>query len=228
MIHLKEFATQADYEAFVAGGMAKPNVSLVNEPYGVFYNKYVELGVFIQHIDGTLYKGEEWSEKGFARSEANGIAIIDERASFVLAKVDESSDKSSWLWPYEYVEGVAAADSVEAAYLDYAGYNNTAAFISKYEKGAMYKASQYVFPNGKNGYLPSAGEWKVVKDNYSKVTELLGKVGTNFRLGENYVTSTQKDNSTAYFIYIGSSYTSISTGNKGNDGYVRAAMRLEL
>lgn len=64
MTYLKEFATQAEYDAFVESGeMVKPNVSLVNEPFGVFYNKRPESDVIEYHFE---IPNVEWVESFFA------------------------------------------------------------------------------------------------------------------------------------------------------------------
>lgn len=62
MTYLKEFATQAEYDAFVESGeMVKPNVSLVNEPFGVFYNKFAsaEPEVITYAFEVPMTEGED-------------------------------------------------------------------------------------------------------------------------------------------------------------------------
>lgn len=43
-----------------------PNVVLVKEPRNILYDVMPPLGVYIQHIDGSLYTTDEWTANGFA------------------------------------------------------------------------------------------------------------------------------------------------------------------
>lgn len=177
MIHLKEFATQAEYEAFVESGeMKKPNVSLVNEPFGVFYNKFKKLGVFIHHINGTLYTQDGWVAAGFGSEKANGVAVVEENASFVIAAKNIST-KQVWSTTSEIVPGVEMRSSGDFSGTDLKGFENTQAIVAVYTDGAAVVCSNYIFPNGNKGYLPGIGELRIANEKREEIDQLLGLIG---------------------------------------------------
>ena len=195
MKYLREFATRADYEAAVAAGLAKPNVSLVNESSDIHYNKAIPLGVFIQHIDGTLYTSAEWANGNFSSDEANGVAVSVEEAKFVIAKTTFTEKK----WASKtstLVNGVFTTADVSVAKTDYNGKANTEAILSIDKSEAAYTCANFVFPNGKKGYLAAAGEWEIVQQNLNAIENafLLLDVQLNYT----YHSSTQSASSNAY------------------------------
>ncbi len=179
MIYLKEFATQADYDAFVASGqMQRPNVSYIEETTAIKYNKPIQYGLFIQHIDGTLYTEEEWINAGHANTDANGLAVVDSRASFVIAKTDSSEVK--WGDSIE-IEGLPIYSDKATALTDYNGKANTILISQALTTGAAIDCVNYTFPNGESGYLPAIGEWDIVVPQISKVNKLMAIIGNTIR-----------------------------------------------
>lgn len=177
MKYLREFETQADYEAAVAEGLAKPNVSLVNEPFGVQYKKYVPLGVFIQHVDGSLYTEEQWTEGGFSNNLATGVAVSTEEAGFVVSK-KEVGTQTSWRIPSsELVEGVVTASYLEDAKRDFAGQSNTLAMRNGATGGLIFLLDEQTFPNNIVGYIPSAGECWIAWQNKEQINALMKIIG---------------------------------------------------
>lgn len=201
MTYLREFATQADYEAAVAAGLAKPNVSLVNEPFGVQYKQYVPLGVFIQHVDGTLYTTDEWTAKGFVNDHANGVAVVD-TVSFVVASYRPNK---FWSTSSKLVENVVTSTSEEGAILDLNGKNNTAVISSNYADGAASLCSAHIFKNGKKGYLGAAGELAILSKHAEEIKEAGSLIGQRADLGygELVWTSTQCSSSEAWLFDLG-------------------------
>lgn len=168
MKYLKKFATEADVMMSI-----KPNVVLIKDSGKVLYN-VMPNDVFIQHIDGTLYTEDKWTAGGFTRTEANGVAVLDERASFVMSR-GLLSDAIQWTTDTPtLIEGVLASSDVNVAKTDYAGFSNTQ-IIASDTTSAAYACSSYTFPNGQKGYLPSLGEILVSYDYKTKITSLFNK-----------------------------------------------------
>lgn len=185
MKYLRKFATQNDVLMLV-----KPNVTYVEDTKSVLYNAYG--GVFIQHIDGRLFTTENWSAGGFSNDEANGVAVLADEASFVIAKTvigrfSWSSNTNS------IIEGVTTAVTVELAKQDFNGQANTALIPG----GAAEACKTYIFPNGKAGYLPSFGELDIVYKNKANVVRALSLIGAS-GLSTYLWSSTQKDASSAW------------------------------
>ena len=228
MIYLKEFNTQAEYEAAVkANEIRRPNVSLVNEPFAVHYNKYVPLGVFIQHIDGSLYTKDEWSAAGFSNDEANGVAVVDDLARFVIAKEDLST--TAWGNPGILIEGVKTETDYSKAIGDYSGYKNTQYMIAASDDNAGKACAAYTFPNGSTGYLPSLGELSVLAGRLSAIQSCLGVVGQRMIIGDYfYWSSTQERALLAWSILIDRGFgKGAVTKNKSNNMCVRPFTILE-
>lgn len=204
MIHLKNFATEADYEAFVASGeMKKPNVSYVEETSGVHYTKALKKGVFIQHIDGTLYTQDEWGALGLEESVANGIAVSTDKAAFVVAKSMLNSSEE-WRPSYVLLKNVGQGDDATAAREDIKGVANTKAMLEVENAGAAYACHNYIFPDGKTiGYLPSAGEFSELCSNITAVDAALLMLGKNKLSSNGYWSSTQKSQKDAWVCYVG-------------------------
>lgn len=176
MIYLKEFNTTEEYNAFVESGqMKRPNVSLVNEPFTTYYNKYIPLGVFIQHIDGTLYKEADWTSGGFSNDKANGIAVVTENAKFVVAKEWASTSSS---WASSSVSGVTTTEKYEEAITDYAGEINTQLLVAN-DSNAAKACARYIFPNGEKGYLPAAGELYEYCSQIEKIFSAMRTIGSS-------------------------------------------------
>lgn len=201
MKYLKEFATQADYEAAVAAGLTRPNVSLVNDPFGVAYKKHVSEDVFIQHIDGSLYTNDEWVANGFANDLANGVAVVSDEASFVIAKNDIgqknwSSSTSS------LVDGVFTTTDRELANTDTAGKSNTILMLATDTSGAGYSCANYTFSNGQKGYLPALGEWFVVYKNKADISKAMTTIGGASLGTTSYWSSTQYSDKFAWSVIL--------------------------
>lgn len=173
MKYLKLFQTQEEYDAFLESeAYVIPNVSLVKGGNSIKYN--VLFGVFIQHVDGSLYTTDDWIGGGFANDKANGVAVITPNASFVMAP-NQLSGKPWSSDTSTVVNGVAVASTAEDAALDLDGKSNTAAFIAEGadSSGAAPSCANYVFPNGANGYLPSLGELKIAHAHKDEVDAAL-------------------------------------------------------
>lgn len=174
MKYLRKFATEAEVDVD-----ASPNVVLVVESGEVKYNVPIyENGVYIQHIEGTLYTNDEWSAKGFANEEANGVAVIADECSFVIAKSFASA--APWASELTLVEGIVTTTSEETARNDFSGKANTEIISPLYENSAAKSAQAYTFPNGQKGYLPSLGEISIAQTHEALIGSSFSLIGVNY------------------------------------------------
>ena len=200
MIYLKEFATQAEYDAFVESGqMQRPNVSYVEETLSVEYKKPIQYGVFIQHIDGTLLTKEQWQSNGYANDLANGVAVVDEKASFVVAK--ESFDCTWSSFTNSLTPDLFTSNDEDLAVKDMDGYHNTQKMLLKDTSGAAYICANYIFPNGQKGYLPSVGELNIIVSYSDAVNSIMSVIAKAIPVGERMWASAQTTANKAWLLY---------------------------
>lgn len=206
MKYIRKFETEAEQDAWRASDeFVTPNVVLTE---GVIKYNLQLLGVFIQHINGKLYNGLDWTSGGFSNDEANGIAVITDKARFVIAKnylgeMAWSSDISN------LVDGVFTTTDETTALTDFAGYNNTQSMLATGISDAAYSCANFTFPNGQKGYLPALGELNEAFANESKIESLMIKIGGEpFWVNPAHWSSTQCDHSYAWGLYFASGTTS--------------------
>ena len=155
-----------------------------------------DAGVYIQHVDGSLYTETEWSDNGYTNSDANGVAVLSSEASFVIAK--ENVGSSKWGEMNKTITNITTSTSVDVAVLDMNGIKNTAEIINQDDAGfAAAACFSFTFPNGRKGYLPSLGEWNTAKNNSNNINSALTLIGGNTIVGF-YWSSTQYDWNTAW------------------------------
>lgn len=201
MKYLRKFATEADVEIDVA-----PCVAFVAKSKRMIYEPLPKNGVYVQHIDGKLYTTEDWSAKGFVNDEANGVAVLSNEASFVIAKKDVSTSNLAWGGFGYIVPNVLTTPYIASAKEDYDGVTNTQQLIAQLngytDSGGVVGApaaeacAAYTFPNGAKGYLPSLGEWNVAYNNKEAIISAMSIIGgtqINNKQYESYWTSTQAD-----------------------------------
>lgn len=219
MKYLKKFATEAEI-----ADVPTLNVVLVADTKKVLYN-VTPFGVYIQHIDGKLYTKDEWSAKAFANSEANGVAVVDSNAQFVIAK---SGDYIvAWSSPADVaVDGVLLTTSSSVALTDYNGKGNTEKIISVSASGAAYKCANYSFPDGQKGYLPALGEWRCAYEKKAEIDEVMASIGGDTLGTKSYWSSTQYSATHAW--YLGWEHGNRSNENKKYNVYTRAFAPLNL
>jgi hypothetical protein len=216
MAYLKKFTTVDEYNSFKRD-LTKNYVSLISSTGEVKYDKGIPKGVYIQHIDGKLYTTDAWSAEGFTNEQANGVAVIDSNAHFVIAKSDASSGVVSWSSNNStLIDGVFTTTQKDIAVTDYNGLLNTNVAAKTASSGAVYLCSSYTFPNNNNGYLPALGEWYVAYDNKAAVNEALDLIGGD-ALSVEYWSSTQSHKSGAWCMQWTNKYTwsNAKDGDKG-------------
>lgn len=167
-----------------------------------FTYKALELGVFIIDKNEKIYTMDDFEQSGVPYSEALGAALITDKMAIVISgpkfNVTEWSNKEG------LIDGCTVNSNAIKAAQDFAGAANTAAII-KANAGlytAASKCSNYVFKNGKKGYLMSAGEAIEIQKNFDSIDSILTNIDlyNSVQKDMDYWTSTQKDSNTAWGI----------------------------
>lgn len=117
-------------------------------------------GVYILSTTGRLFKDQEWDTG--QNDKAVGVLVKNEKVQFVIAP----EEKKGIDWSdYSYsspVTGCTITTDVDTAKQDYLGLENTNAIVKLMGDGRKEYAAKYcvnyIFKNGKQGYLPSLGE----------------------------------------------------------------------
>ena len=167
------------------------------------YKKMV-IGVFVQGVSGTLYAKEEWGNQ----EEANGIAVLTEKCQFVIAL--DYINLFEWSSAYMTIENIPSSMSAPDINNDFDGERYTDAIIEQDSQAVAAKmCREFIFPNGKIGYLGSFAEWQVAYDNKENIDSFLQKTHNAFAFYRFHWTSTQAGSTKAWF----------SDWNEGNYGY---------
>ena len=192
--------------------------------------KYTEsTGIYIEHVNGTLYTTDEWKAGGFSNDDANGVAVVRPiSGSFVIAK-DESSSRLVWGGNDKAITDIGTSTSSSTAVLDNDGAGNTPKIIEQcngYTFGGVTGApaaeycASYTFPNGKTGYLGALGEWQAVRNNKDVINGAMYLIGgINFNI-VSYWSSTQYSEYKSWLFNFNSGRPSESY--KSNSCIVRA------
>lgn len=168
----------------------KPNVVLIRDTGKVIYNMSIPYGVYIQDLNSKLYTTTQWTESGLLSSSANGIVVVTPKMSVV---VSTKRILCRWFTESEFslVEGVLATSNVDIASGDFNGEENTRLIAEALgENSAAYKCSNYVFPNGVRGYLPSLGELTEIKPYLTEYNNAASLINAQ-TLNSQYWSSTQ-------------------------------------
>lgn len=187
---------------------------------------YIEgiIGVTIQDTEGSYHLASEWD----GSKTANGVAIVTENCKFILA-IEEPTQANDYKIYYDNTicPDLPIHNGSSSAITEYDGEYNTNKMIAVYGSGNTYAAgacTNYIFPNGKNGYLGAAGEWNAVLDNLESVNECLTKCGgTSLQVGK-YWTSTRRGNASGgicYFWYANTETDSMGNHNVENNYFIR-------
>lgn len=182
----------------------QPNVVLAADTGKVSYNVPITYpkGVYVQHIDRTLYTEEEWTAKGFGDDVYNGIAVVTDNAKFVVAKYELGS-MMTWLSKTStLVDGILTTNDKEVAKKDYAGHHNTQLMLATDTSKAGYSCANYEFRNGAKGYLPAAGELYECYKNRATINSIISKIGGQTIDNIALWSSTQADSNNAFCVYF--------------------------
>lgn len=220
MKNIRKFETETDKNLWrKSSEYVFPNVVLAEN--NISYNvPAIPSGVSIQHIDGNLYTMEQWEDKGFTNEEANGVAVIDDRASFVLPKTQLGIKK--WSSELTTIENIISSSNEKIAKEDYSGKSNTEQISLQLADSLASSCINFLFPNGEHGYLPALGELSVMYDYISTINEALSLVGgTLIKIDENsaYWSSTQYSMYNAWIVYMGEGVYTMGQKTSNYMGY---------
>lgn len=137
----------------------------------------IKLGVYIQDTTGKLWTSDAWDSS----ATPNGVAVLAEECSFVMAITVKGDLKIGDEFKGDIELPIK---SQSAALVDFDGQGNTNSLLSIYgaddsELAAVY-CSNFTFPNGKKGYLGSAGEWFCVINNKAAVIKCYEVLGMEY------------------------------------------------
>lgn len=170
-----------------------------------FTYKALETGSFIIDKNDNLYESPtECEEAGLPKTDMVGVLLVTNNVAIVIAP----KIISNLIWSNEgnLIEGCATFPEYLNALKDFAGAANTAAIIRADNNPyiAARRCSDYVFKNGKKGYLMSAGEAKEIAENFSwlgpKLT-YINNIDAPFE-SDKYWTSTQMNANSAWRFYM--------------------------
>lgn len=165
-------------------------------------------GVYIQHVDGNLYTGDEWTAGGFANDAANGVAVMSDEAQFVVAK--EKAPGSAIQFggnDKDINDAVGLPDINSTNYNTHIGGEAATLAIIEVLSGttddggivgapAAERARSYVFPNGRLGFLGSKGEFALIANNFETFKSLASLIGVTVDTVYSYWTSSVYANRT--------------------------------
>lgn len=180
-----------------------------------FTYKALETGVFYIDKNDKIYKSS--NDTGFSFADAVGVLLVTDKVAIVLAP--KKTELRNWHFTRVLVDGCAACLEYTEAVKDFAGAANTAALSKVSDLNSINIAracSEYVFKNGKKGYLMSAGEAKEILSNITLIRNFMNNIPDNNIPSENEQcwTSTQKDSDSAWYLKFG--FSGIGSAYKTN------------
>lgn len=193
-----------DKDGFTTPEAKQFTANQVSRSVTMTYTK-ISLGVFIQDISGNLYTREQWTK---SNDQANGVAVLASNCSFVIAKKGEYT--MPWGAQGALIEGVFTTTNKQEALNDFNGQNNTNFIVGSISGhyDAVY-CNNYIFPNGKKGYLGGLGEIATMVNNIDEVDACLEKIGGTPIVGYYYnndVSSSTQYDTDNFWAYIDGDY----------------------
>lgn len=166
-----------------------------------FTYKALETGTFIIDKNDNLYGSPaECEEAGLSKTDMIGVLLVTNNVAIVIAP----KIIYNLIWSNEgnLIEGCATFPNYLDALKDFAGAANTAAIIGADSNSyiAARLCSNYVFKNGKKGYLMSVGEAKEIAENFYWLGQKLTYINDFDAPSESgkYWTSTQMNANSAW------------------------------
>ena len=141
---------------------------------------YIEkTDIYIQHINGTLYTTDEWTAGGYANNQANGVAVVCASTSFVIARTNSINRAIKWGPDNRTIANLSGIGGTAMAISDFDGKGNTEKILAAYgdSDSIAKKCATYTFPNGKSGYLGSAGQTNIALLNLTAINAAMAKCG---------------------------------------------------
>lgn len=135
-------------------------------------------GIYILRTDNRLYTKEIW--KTDWNDEAVGVAVLSDNCKFVISKTQGAP--MTWGGYGTTISGIVTTTDANTAKKDYAGKDNTDKIIAQLgasnATAADYcKNTSGLFPDGRQGYLGSLGEWQEAYNNKSEIDACMSLIG---------------------------------------------------
>lgn len=134
--------------------------------------------VYIIKDNGEEYTKEDWDP--YWNDSVLGILVLnDNNHNFIISPNFIDFDVSQWGTQGELIENIVTSNSGQKASEDLNGENNTNEIISQSttDDNAAKKCRDYIFKNGKKGYLGSLGEWKLAYEHFQEINNCLEAAG---------------------------------------------------
>lgn len=191
-------------------------------------------GFYVFDVNNQFVLPENWNG---STDDAVGVAVIQQGFNFVIAKEDVGLSQ----WGGAGVD-ILIPNIYEPEEEQNGGYEYTQQIIKQLKPSiagtcAAYDCSNYIFPNGQNGYLGSAKEWLIVQNNLTQINSIFERIGVAtiglynsdedfwyFEDDYQYWTSTESQIDLAIGTKIGLPYSFAPYLNKGYYNKVRAFM----
>lgn len=160
-------------------------------------------GIYILRTDNMLYTKEIWRTDW--NNEAVGVAVLSNNCKFVISKTQ--GGLMTWGGYGTTISGIVTTTDANTAKKDYAGKDNTDKIIAQLgassAPAANYcKNTSGLFPDGRQGYLGSLGEWQEAYNNKSEIDACMSLIGGT-AIATNYYhwTSSQYSSNYAWFLH---------------------------
>lgn len=145
--------------------------STSSNTFDMEYKEMTEM--YLQHKDNSLYTAEEWVAAGFTKEDVNGIACIRPFSGSFVVPIDVISESKLQLTTLRYSEdipGYPYGTSSDDQFQQDAYERTQAILAGTVDSGgspAAEYATNYIFPNGEKGFLPSGGMFEFLQANSS-------------------------------------------------------------
>ena len=193
------------------------------KPHAIRKQQVPSEGVYIQDINGKLWKTEDWDNS----AKPNAVAVIAKEDKFLIALVEPLSRMPISLSYTALEKYMATTSSSAEAKADYNGVGNTANILKMMlstDCAAGY-CNAFIFPDGTtNGFLPSIGQLNLAYQNKAAVDAAIKKCGgTAMNTSSYYWSSTFRgmNGNDRYCCRFGWSDGYIYSGSLNLYGYVR-------
>lgn len=139
-------------------------------------------GVYIQDTDGFCHTASEWT----GEYTPNGVAVKTNKCGFVISL--ESPSYFRFGGSGTIITSLPVVSTEIDAMADVSGYNSTPILLAGLKGSidrdgvvglpAVEYAYEYIFPNGKRGYMGALGEYMAIYDNNGYVQDCFNKLET--------------------------------------------------
>lgn len=134
--------------------------------------------VYVYTVDGQLVKPEEWDTAN--NDQAVGVAVVSDNCKFAISKGLPMQNNIAWSISLNGTDIAELTNyTISNGQTDFAGQSNTN--IIRTQASSENNAANYCYAqilNGKNGYLPAAGELYTIWEYKADVDNALTIIGS--------------------------------------------------